>query len=139
MTIQFAEIDLLSSTASDYSVELAIDERVYNYFYSHKRKLIRVHQGSMATAFKAYLMKKIPKLLLKHDKEYCKADVYHLDEDDDDEEDDRSNVSEKKNGVPKPNIKKESFYSDKEARDYYEELKMINNIGPDDDDGLSKQ
>jgi hypothetical protein len=38
MTINYTEIDLLSSTASDYTVELKIDDKLYNHFYSHKRK-----------------------------------------------------------------------------------------------------
>ena len=45
--------------------------------------MIRDHQGSIATAFKAYLMKKIPKLLLEHDKEFFKYDIYYLNKDHD--------------------------------------------------------
>jgi hypothetical protein len=79
MTLNFAEIDLLTSTASDYTCEIKMTDKIYNYFYANKRKYIRDHQGSIATAFKAYLFKKIPKLLLKHDKDYNKYDVYYLD------------------------------------------------------------
>jgi hypothetical protein len=67
MTVNYAEIDLLSSTAADYTCEIKVTDKIYNYFYARKRKHIRDHQGSIATALKAYLFKKIPKLLLKHD------------------------------------------------------------------------
>ena len=83
MAVECAEGDLLSSTAGDYTVEVRITENIYNHFYAHRRKLIRDHQGSTATAFKCYLMKKIPKLLLEHDKEYNKYDIYFLNKDED--------------------------------------------------------
>ena len=104
MTINYTEIDLLSSTASDYTVELKIDDKLYNHFYSHKRKQIKLHLGSIATAFKLYLQKKIPKLLLKHDKEYSKYDLYYL-----------------KNR----NIHKYASYREKDARDKFDELREL--------------
>ena len=43
MAVEFAEVDLLSSTAGDYTVEVRITENIYNHFYAHRRKLIRDH------------------------------------------------------------------------------------------------
>jgi len=72
---------LLSSTAADYTVEVRITDSIYNHFYAKRRKMIRDHQGSIATAFKCYLMKKIPKLLLQHDKDHFKYDIYFINKD----------------------------------------------------------
>lgn len=72
---------MLSSTAADYTVEVRITDSIYNHFYAKRRKMIRDHQGSIATAFKCYLMKKIPKLLLQHDKDHFKYDIYFINKD----------------------------------------------------------
>ena len=49
-------------------------------------------------------MKKLPKLLLKHDKEYSKYDLYYLEN---------------------RNIHKYASYREKDARDKFEELKEL--------------